>query len=199
MTARLQIAPSASEVIRVFDGEIVTPRLVLRPVTVADAETMYGLFNDWEVVRWLARPIWPQEFRVYRDSLLYSDRERALGQSLYLVIRAHGEIVGGAAWTVADGLLNLGYWVGRPHWRCGYMTEAAGSMCDWVFAETREQAIYSGVFEGNDASMRVQHKLGFVQIGTSVHYSTPRGRDLLHLDTKLTRTARRVAREKARP
>jgi len=158
---------------------------------------MFAIFNDWQIVRWLARPMWPQEFSVYRDSLRHVDAERLLGQSLYLAIEVDGQIVGGAAWTIADGLINLGYWIGQRHWGRGFVTEAAGAMCDWIFAETRESAIYSGVFEGNAASMRVQHKLGFIQIGTSVHYSTPHGQDLVHLDTKLTRTARRVALEKA--
>jgi RimJ/RimL family protein N-acetyltransferase len=197
MTARMQATPSASDAIRSFAGEIVTPRLLLRVATLADAEPMFAIFNDWEIVRWLARPIWPQEFSVYRDSLRHADAERLSGQSLYLAIEVDGQIVGGAAWTVADGLINLGYWIGQRHWGRGFVTEAAGAMCDWIFAETREPAIYSGVFEGNAASMRVQHKLGFIQIGTSVHYSTPRGQDLVHLDTKLTRTARRVALEKA--
>jgi len=189
--------PGVAEAVASFEGAIATPRLQLRPVEVTDATAMFALFNDWEIVRWLVRPTWPQAFDAYWTGLRRLTAERRAGRSLYLAIRADGAIIGAAAVTVAEDLANLGYWIGRPHWARGYMTEAAGGLCDWLFDRTREPAIYSGVFDGNLASMRVQRKLGFVQIGTSVHYSTPLQRDLLHLDTKLTRTARRVALEKA--
>ena len=199
MTVLAQAGSSAADVIRGFAGGIATDRLTLRSATIEDAAEMFELFNDWEIVRWLARPIWPQRLDSYRESLRRVDLERAAGASLYLSVVAGKTIVGGAALTIADGLPNLGYWIGQRYWGHGFMTEAAAALCDWIFATTREPAVYSGVFEGNAASMRVQQKLGFFQIGTSVHYSTPMARDLVHLDTKLTRTARRVVVEKAKP
>jgi RimJ/RimL family protein N-acetyltransferase len=192
------VRPDLAGAIGAFGGDIRTPRLVLRPVVLSDAEPMFRLFDDWEIVRWLARPVWPQQFEAFRDSLARLDTERAAGQSVLLAVLEADRIVGATGLTIAGGLVNLGYWIGRAHWGRGLMTEAAGAACDWIFTQTRETAIYSGVFEGNAASMRVQTKLGFIQIGTSVHYSTPRGQDLTHLDTKLTRTARRVAIEKGR-
>src|SRR6188472_1932539 len=36
-----------------------TRRLVLRPLRESDAATIFALFNDWEVVRFLSSPPWP--------------------------------------------------------------------------------------------------------------------------------------------
>jgi RimJ/RimL family protein N-acetyltransferase len=41
------------------DPIIRTSRLLLRPLAPADAEPLFALFADWEVVRWLSMPPWP--------------------------------------------------------------------------------------------------------------------------------------------
>ncbi len=49
--------------------------------------------------------------------------------------------------------------------------------------------IYSGAFADNEASLRVQEKLGFVRDGETTLHSKPRGADFPHVNTKLTRSA----------
>ena len=39
--------------------EIRAMRLVLRALRASDAEALFVLFNNWEVVRWLSLPPWP--------------------------------------------------------------------------------------------------------------------------------------------
>jgi RimJ/RimL family protein N-acetyltransferase len=60
---------------------------------------------------------------------------------------------------------------------------------DWYFAVTRADAIASGVFAFNKASLAVQKKLGFTEIGTSRLHCLARAADLEHIDTRLTRKA----------
>jgi RimJ/RimL family protein N-acetyltransferase len=83
---------------------------------------------------------------------------------------------------------HIGYWLGRAFWNRGLMTEAARGVIARVFAATDASAIYSGVFEGNAASLRVQEKLGFVRDGTTLLLCNPRGGvELPHINTVLTR------------
>ena len=56
----------------------------------------------------------------------------------------------------------LGYWIGRPYWGNGYMTEAANALIDYAFKELELEAIWCGYYEGNNKSKRVQEKLGFL-------------------------------------
>ena len=49
-------------------------------------------------------------------------------------------------------------------------------------------ALYCGAFAGNDASLRVQEKVGFVRDGKTMLYARPRGGEFPHVNTMLTRT-----------
>jgi RimJ/RimL family protein N-acetyltransferase len=190
--------PSLSAFLPAYSADLLTDRLLLRPAAVTHAEALHAQFNDWDVVRWLARPSWPQNLQSRADHLRVCEAERQAGTGLLMTILVDGVPAGAVGLHARGTEAHLGYWIGRRYWGRGYVSEAAGAVCDLVFAHTRENAIFSGVFEGNLASMRIQWKLGFVEVGTSVHYSVPRGVDLQHIDTKLTRTARRVVLERPR-
>lgn len=55
----------------------------------------------------------------------------------------------------------LGYWLGKPYWSNGIMTEAASALIDYGFENLGLNAIWCGYYEGNLRSKRVQEKLGF--------------------------------------
>jgi RimJ/RimL family protein N-acetyltransferase len=113
----------------------------------------------------------------------------------YLMIERDGQLVGGIA--VRDHPANhlqrapgphIGYWLGRSFWGQGLMTEAAGGVIARVFAACPAPAIYSGVFEDNAASLRVQEKLGFMRDWMTTLACNPRGGVALpHVNTMLTR------------
>ena len=69
------------------------------------------------------------------------------------------------------------------------MTEACRGLVARIFAAHACNTIYSGVFAGNVASLRVQEKLGFTRDGETLLHSTPRGGAFPHINTKLTRSA----------
>ena len=60
-------------------------------------------------------------------------------------------------------------------------------MVGWYFEATREDAIASGVFSFNKASLAVQKKLGFTQTGESRTHCLARKQEVRHIDTQLTR------------
>jgi RimJ/RimL family protein N-acetyltransferase len=198
MSSAAAEATSPSAAIAAFCGAIVTDRLVLRPGTADDAESLFAHFNDFDVIRWLARPDWPVLLPRLRDFIAQAEEARAGGRMIHLAIIADDAPIGAISWDIDRRGSHMGYWLGRAHWGKGYMSEAAAALCDFIFAASNETAIHSGVFEGNSASLAIQKKLGFVETGRSVHYCAPRRQDLAHIDTKLTRTMRRVARTRDR-
>src|SRR5690606_33627143 len=82
----------------------------------------------------------------------------------------------------------IGYWLGRPFWGRGFMTEAVTAGLDWLFEATKTQAVYSGVFHFNAASLAIQTKLGFTQTGRSTLLCLARGAEVEHIDTIMTRS-----------
>jgi RimJ/RimL family protein N-acetyltransferase len=61
----------------------------------------------------------------------------------------------------------IGYWLAEPHWGKGYLTEALRGLTDWVFEEKSDvyRRLWANVFEGNDASMRVLERCGYLKEG----------------------------------
>jgi RimJ/RimL family protein N-acetyltransferase len=170
-----------------------TERLLLRPLQVSDAEALFTLFANWEVIRWLSTPPWPYKLDDAR-AFIAAQLELAGARRSYFVITLDGALIGGL-----DARSNrpagapalypvLGYWLGQPYWGSGYMTEAALAFIRHLFASTGRDTIYSGAFADNAASLRVQEKLGFERSGEDMLYCRPRGEKRLHINTELARS-----------
>jgi len=173
-----------------------TGRLTLRPVGERDEERLFALFADWEVIRWLSSPPWPYTREDMRSFVRGQATLAPEDAETRLVIRLEHEPIGivGVRIKAADHVLrgagpNIGYWLGRPYWGRGYMTEALAGVVRHLFASTPHDAIYCGAFVENPASLRVQEKVGFVPDGETMLYSRPRGGDFPHINTVLTRGA----------
>ena len=81
----------------------------------------------------------------------------------------------------------LGFWIGKPYWGRGFMTEAARALVARYFATTAADAVASSALAENQASLRVQEKLGFVRTGEATIESPARGRAMKLVVTRLRR------------
>jgi RimJ/RimL family protein N-acetyltransferase len=169
-----------------------TRRLLLRAVCPDDAEPIFSLFANWEVIRWLSSPPWPytlSDARAFVDAQVSQDPDRRA----FLAITVDDAPIGGIGVRPGDAteaparLPILGYWLGQPYWGHGYMTEAARGFIGRLFASSAVDTIYSGAFTDNAASLRVQEKLGFERTGETMLYCRPRGGKLAHVNTRLAR------------
>jgi RimJ/RimL family protein N-acetyltransferase len=171
---------------------IETSRLRLRPVAISDAVTLFALFNNWNVVRWLSAPAWPNSLERV-TAHVRRGLEEGPAYEVYLVIEHEGVAMGGISWRdrPASGSKpagpNIGYWLGEPYWGKGYMSEAVAGLVAELFASLPTDVITSGMFVGNGASLRVQQKLGFTVTGETMLFCTPQQAELPHLSTVLTR------------
>jgi RimJ/RimL family protein N-acetyltransferase len=68
------------------------------------------------------------------------------------------------------------------------MTEALDAAAQHLFTTSEANALYSGAFDGNPASLRVQEKVGFERDGMTPLRSNPKKLDLPQINTVLTRT-----------
>lgn len=60
---------------------------------------------------------------------------------------------------------NIGYWLARPSWNRGIMTEAVGRFVDYAFAELEVVRLTAEVPAGNEASVRMLKRNGFTEAG----------------------------------
>ncbi len=153
-----------------------TTRLFLRPAWPEDWEAVLGGIADEGVVRNLARAPWPYS---PDDARAFTGRDQDPRRPSFLIIRPEtGHAIGGAGLGEYRGEVELGYWIARRFWGCGYATEAAGGVIE-IARLLGYQRVTAGHFVDNPASGSVLRKLGFVPTGHTVpRYSCARGSDV---------------------
>jgi RimJ/RimL family protein N-acetyltransferase len=169
------------------DVTLETRRLILRPPQRTDAPRLARLLNNLAVSGNLARVPYPyQETEAVRWVASWWPHADAAETGFTLDLPGEG-MIGHCGYHRTDGLPVIGYWLGEPYWNRGLMTEAVAAVIGWYFGATDAMCIQSGVFSFNKASLAVQRKLGFTEIGTSTLHCLARGDNLSHIDTRLTR------------
>ena len=165
-----------------------TQRLLLRPAQVGDAEPIARYLNDFDVAGNLARVPFPYHLgdakawlRTRRPNLPIEDT------NFSIEFPGHG-LVGHVGFHLGGQGPIIGYWLGKPFWGQGIMTEAVAACLGWFFDASPAPVIYSGVFHFNVASLAIQTKLGFTEIGRSTLLCLARGAEVEHIDTQLTRS-----------
>jgi ribosomal-protein-alanine N-acetyltransferase len=98
----------------------------------------------------------------------YVGEQRERGFTFWAVVeRATAEMIGEAGLAPFDDgpLLELGYLLRRDRWGMGLATEAARAILDAAFDDLGAEEVMGVVDTGNDASLNVLRKLGFIEVG----------------------------------
>ncbi len=160
--------------------ELQTERLTLRLPEEADAASIARLIGDWDVTQMLGRVPYPYPEGGALDWIAELRPKVVAGESLNLVLVEKGSsealAIGSVGLDTREGWdqLELGYWLGKPYWGRGYMTEAAKALVDHGFGAMGLDRIGSGHLPENLASRKVLTKLGFRDAGTEQRWSRPR-------------------------
>lgn len=166
--------------------ELRTQRLHLRPMTIDDVDRIALFISDYEVSKWLARVPHPYEHEHAIDWVARNAKPKPADETGFVLDRGEG-LIGGIGFRLDEDTPDLGYWLAKPHWGKGLMSEAVEAVIGWLFEVTDHDQIGSGVFESNDVSLRIMTKLGFEITGRRNVHCLAQGKDLPHIDTLLKR------------
>ncbi|WP_157009048.1 GNAT family N-acetyltransferase [Agromyces laixinhei] len=147
-----------------------TERLQLRPFTYDDADCLFELQSDADVLRYWDSPPWVDRVSVAR----FMDGCRRMaedgsGARVAIERGADQTFIGWCtfnSWNPDFRSASLGYCLNRAAWGQGYATEAARGMLRWAFDTLDLNRVQSETDTRNLASARVLEKLGFVREGT---------------------------------
>jgi ribosomal-protein-alanine N-acetyltransferase len=149
--------------------EIVSEHLVLRRMTMKDAEDVFEYAKDPEVALFT---IWDahrsiDDSRAFLTSVIrgYAQREVA---TWGVVHRAEGRLIGTCGfngWNRVHSRAELGYIFGRRFWNRGLATEAVGALIAFGFDRLAFNRIEGFCIPENVASSRVMEKAGMVYEG----------------------------------
>ncbi|PIE80385.1 MAG: GNAT family N-acetyltransferase [Chloroflexi bacterium] len=140
-----------------------TKRLVLRPFSINDAQTVQRLAGDWVVAETMLNVPHPYEDGMAEDwiSTHQLDFDEGKGVTFAIARRETDEVVGAISLRMEQfSRANMGYWIGKPYWSKGYCTEAVKAVFAFSFGELKLNKIYATYFPRNPASGRVMEKAG---------------------------------------
>ncbi|MCE7010579.1 GNAT family N-acetyltransferase [Kibdelosporangium philippinense] len=150
-----------------------TERLVIRPLREDDRRDVRDIFSDPELTRFLSeaaqQPGWADKMI---DSRLAYAGPTGMGHWAFVEddilvgighLRPSGELPGDVA--------EIGWYLGTAHQGRGLATEAAIAIRDHGLHTLRLAAVWALVHQDNDASQRLASRLGFLDVGTGVHYN----------------------------
>jgi len=154
-----------------------TNRLCLRAPSLRDADALYDLFGDPEVMHGLNKePVSAfEEARAMTEEGLDGWRTEGLGPFILETVTSDPQVVGLAGlmifdrrgwtpstWTSAGSHAQpeLGWALIRAHWGFGYATEAAAAIRDWAYKSRSIDLLVSLISPNNVRSQRVAERLG---------------------------------------
>jgi RimJ/RimL family protein N-acetyltransferase len=144
-------------------------RISLRWLTEDDVSSLFSIFSDPEVMRyWSSLPLTDIEgARRLLAHIHDSFRQRTLFQ-WGIARRADDRIIGTCTLFNIDRenrRAELGYALGREHWKQGYMQEALRALLDFYFEELNMHRIEADVDPRNLSSAKSLERLGFQREG----------------------------------
>jgi RimJ/RimL family protein N-acetyltransferase len=149
--------------------EIRTARLVVRAVAEPDLADLLEVNGDDEVTRHLPYSTW----RGHDDALAWLTRIQgvcATGTARQLVIERQSDrkVIGTVLvfhFDEPSTRAEIGYVLGRAHWRQGYATEALQAVCRHLFEDAGIRRIEAEARPDNVASNELLLSLGFTHEG----------------------------------
>lgn len=144
-----------------------TERLLLRPLHIEDAEALHPMFHDPVAMRFWHTDVHSDVAATRRElalwlrpdstahiwTICWREDERPIGVIYYL--------------DTAVQSPGMAYFLHPDYWRKGVMSEATRAVLAYGFTELNLDRVELWIQEGNTASQRLAHRLGFTRRGVS--------------------------------
>ena len=145
-----------------------TTRLILRPWQQRDRSDLIEGLNDFEVTKWLAfvpHPYTAQDADRWIAFCLSLEGKQEVNTFEFAIeLKAEEKVIGGVSLSrisYLHGTAGGGIWLNSKYQGQGYGREAFGEKIRFAFEDLNLRRLDNGYFEGNEASKRLQERLGY--------------------------------------
>lgn len=170
---------------------IETERLVLRQPVPEDLDQCAELLGDYDVARMLSRVPYPYDLdsgRIHLEKATANWSAPEPADELSFHIDHDGQMVGCVSLKKLQPAPEFGYWLGKPFWGKGYMSEAVQAVTSWLFENTGHSVLAGEAMADNPASLKVMQKIGFRVAGEVGCASVSRGTTVPAIRVELRRS-----------
>ena len=153
---------------------VVTRSLLLRPLTLEDADIAYALSNEEPARKWLSSEVYRDvahassviQFLIRQQS---DPGDPRLGPYVLAIERkAQAGLIGHVSLSPLDRDVEVGFGVALAYQRRGFASEAVTAMCAWTFETFHLPRIIAVAAAENTASCRTLANSGFVHQETKL-------------------------------
>ena len=144
-----------------------TEHLKVRKFCIADAPQLYRNHIEPEVREWIPNECYG-DLKEAEDAVRFFAKcidEKRLPYVLAVELKENGALIGDTGVNEVEGkpeLIEIGYTICREYQVRGFATELLAGMCEYAMSAFHLRTLYGRVLKGNDASVRVLQKNGFV-------------------------------------
>jgi RimJ/RimL family protein N-acetyltransferase len=159
---------------------LVTPRLILEPMTVAVVEAAFAgdrarvedLLRAQVPETWPGRALVERAFSASLENVRSDPETRLWGDRLMITRDRESRILVGSVifhGRPTSGVAEIGYGVEETYQRMGFASEAARACVEWALAEPGVHCVTATTPAWHTASIRVLERAGLVRTGTEEH------------------------------
>ncbi len=151
---------------------LVTARLILRPITMDDADSIFAYAQNPNVSK---LTLWAphqtiQDTKTYINNYILAFYSKGVPEPLGITLKENlQKVIGtvGCFWTSKEAkAMELAYALSEDHWGKGIAAEAAKAITDYCFREFSLKRIQARCKAENTASAAVMKKIGMTYEGT---------------------------------
>jgi RimJ/RimL family protein N-acetyltransferase len=150
-----------------------TPHLFLRPWTPADAQVLFEILQEKDLLKYFPRTAPPPYDRVEKYIARHQEHWQQFGYGHWAVIeRASGKLMGwnGLEFLPDTGETEVAYLLSHNFWGRGFATEAARAALKFGFESAGLERIIGLAHPENIASRRVLEKCGLALNGRKIYW-----------------------------
>ncbi|OCA85316.1 GNAT family N-acetyltransferase [Pseudobacillus wudalianchiensis] len=160
--------------------ELYTERLYLRKMTVDDASSLFKIWSDPDVTRFMNIDHFTEEDQA-KDIIMYLDELSQENKAVRFSIieQQSNQIIGSCGYNFLDfenAKTEIGYDIAKIQWGKGYAPEAVSALVDHAFHSLNFNRIEAKVEPENINSIKVLQKLTFTFEGTLRQYEKVKGK-----------------------
>lgn len=154
-----------------------SPRLMLRKIEDTDAESLFEILGDPDVMKFSVRGPDTREdiFKFIHATKKRYERDGVAQWGV--ILKASGELIGTGGISVqsieGENEYEIGYRFKKRHWGQGYGSEAAIACRDYALGSLKLERLISIIEKDNVASIRVAKKVGMTLEKESVFHNIP--------------------------